>query len=57
MKIVDIAAAELTFNIWKFGFYYRPYGDAEWIRLPKCFTWKKAKALVTEYQILEYLED
>lgn len=57
MKTVDIAAAELTFNIWKLGFYYRPYGESEWIRLPKCFTWKKAKAMVTEYQILEYLED
>ena len=57
MKIIDIAAAELKFNIWKLGFYYRPYGDTEWIRLRNCFTWKKAKDLVAHYQILEYLED
>lgn len=57
MKTIDIAAAELTFNIWKLGFYYRPYGESEWIRLSKCFTWKKAKAMVAEYQILEYLEN
>lgn len=57
MKIIDIAAAELKFNIWKLGFYYRPYGDTEWIRLRNCFTWKKAKAMVANNQILEYLED
>jgi hypothetical protein len=55
MKIIDIAAAELTFNIWKLGFYYRPYGDKEWIRLHKCFTWKKAKDAVVNFQILKYL--
>lgn len=57
MKIVNIAAAELKFNLWKLGFYYRPYGENEWIRLPKCFTWKQAKALVASNQILKYLED
>jgi hypothetical protein len=57
MKTVDIAAAELTFNVWKLGFYYRPYGDSKWIRLPKCFTWKKAKAMAAECQIRKYLED
>lgn len=57
MKTIDIAATELTFNFFKFGFYYRPYGEETWIRLPKCFTWKKAKAMVTEYQIHKYLED
>ena len=57
MKTIDIAAAELTFNFFKFGFYYRPYGESEWIRLPKCFTWKKAKAMVAEYQIRKYLKD
>lgn len=57
MKIYDIAAAELKFNLWKLGFYYRPYGEKEWIRLPKCFTLAKAKALVAENQILKYLEN
>lgn len=57
MKIIDIAAAELKFNIWKLGFYYRPYGDAEWIRLRKCFTWKQAQAMVVKDQIIKYLND
>ena len=55
MKTIDIAATELTFNFFKFGFYYRPYGDSKWIRLSKCFTWKKEKAMVAEYQIRKYL--
>lgn len=57
MKTIDICAAELKLNIWKLGFYYKPYGETEWIRLHKCFTWKQAKAMVVNNQILAYLND
>jgi hypothetical protein len=57
MKIIDIAAAELTFNFFKFGFYYKPYGEETWTRLPFCFSWSKAKNLVAEYQIRKCLAD
>jgi hypothetical protein len=57
MKIIDIAGAELMFNIWKLGFYYCPYSGTEWIRLRNCFTWKKAKSMVVKNQILAGLND
>lgn len=57
MKTINICAAELKLNIWKFGFYYKPYGETEWIRLRKCFTWKQAKTMVVNNQILAYLND
>jgi hypothetical protein len=56
MKIYRIAAAELKFNLWKFGFYYRLCSKAEWTRIPKCFTLKTAKKFVAKCQISEYLK-
>ena len=56
MKLADVAAAEIKFDIFKFGFYFRPYGETNWIKLTKCFTLKKAKEMVINYQISKYLK-
>jgi hypothetical protein len=57
MKLTDVASAEIKFDFFKFGFYFRPYGETGWIKLHKCFTLNKAKKMVIEYQITKYLNN
>ena len=51
MRIEEAACMEYTFFLKKFGFYYRPYGEEKWTRLPFCFSYNQAHKKVVEIQL------
>ena len=51
MRIEEAACMEYTFFIKKLGFYYHPYGEEKWMRLPFCFSYNKAQKKVVEIQL------